>query len=625
MEHHASWRHALGIVMIFLALNVAPALAQSGLVPDKQVLVLHSTRRTSQMVVVSDREIPAILESVFPKGVDYYTEFVDEARYPSRQYQQAFEHFLRSKYSGLRFDLVVAMGDNALQFITDTRRELFPDTPVVFFGTRLERSWPANSTGVVASLNFSGSLRLALALQPDLRHVFVVSATDDSNRGYELEARAQFRPFEDQLDVTFLSDLSKKDLEATLETLPEHSAVYFLTFSRHGPDESFRPIEYLERIAAVANRPTYSWVDSAMDRGVVGGSLKSQTAQARAVAQLGLRVLSGERADNIPVASVDLNVNQVDWRELRRWGISETRVPAGTIVRFRNPTLWDRYSSYVVGAGIVLLAQTTLILGLLLQKRRRQLAERQARESAEKLRSSYERIRDLGGRLLGAQEAERARIARELHDDVSQQLALLAIDLDVMRGESQLQRRRRVDQLVQGAFDRAQDVAKSVHDLSHRLHPGRLQIGLVPALSGLERELSAPGLTITFSHEGVPAELDTEITLCLFRVAQEALHNAHKHSAARHVLVGLRGNDPSGLVLTVTDDGVGFNVDAAWSNGLGLVSIAERVESVGGRLKIRSVYGEGTHLEVSVPLTTARLTVEAVAYHYADAPSASGD
>jgi signal transduction histidine kinase len=625
MEHHASWRHGRAIFIVLLALNAAPVRAQSEPVLEKQVLVLHSTRRTSQMVVVSDREIPAILESVFPKGVDYYTEFVDEARYPSRQYQQAFEHFLRSKYSGLRFDLVVAMGDNALEFVADTRRELFPETPVVFFSTRPAVSRPANSTGVVAPLNLSGSLRLALALQPDLRRVFVVSATDDSNRGYEVEARAQFRSFEDRVDLTFLSDLSKKDLEAKLATLPEHSIVYFLTFSRHGADESFRPIEYLERIVAVANSPTYSWVDSAMDRGVVGGSLKSQTAQAQAVAQLGLRVLSGERADTIPVASVDLNVNQVDWRELRRFGISETRIPAGTIVRFRDPTLWDRYRSYIVGAGVVLLAQTTLILGLLLQKRRRQFAERQARDSAEKLRSSYERIRDLGGRLLGAQEAERARIARELHDDVSQQLALLAIDLDLMRGESQLQRRRRVDELVQGAFNRAQDVAKSVHDLSHRLHPGRLQIGLVAALSGLERELSAPGLQITFSHEDVPDGLDADVTLCLFRVAQEALHNAHKHSAARHVFVRLRGNDPRRLVLTVTDDGVGFNVDAAWSNGLGLVSIAERVESVGGRLNIRSVYGEGTFLEVSVPLATARLSAEVVAFHYADAPSASGD
>jgi signal transduction histidine kinase len=598
--------------MMFLVLSSAPARAETGPVPEKQVLVLHSTRRTSQMVVVSDREIPAILESAFPTGVDYYTEFVDEARAQSHHYHEAFEHFLRSKYTGRRFDLIIAVGDNALQFVSDTRRDLFPQTPVVFFSTRPHRR-PSNSTGVIAELNLSGSLALALALQPDLRHVFVVSATDDSNRGYETEARAQFRPFANRLDVIYLSDLSKKDLEARLATMPARSMVYFLTFNRHGSDESFKPIEYLGRIAAVANGPTYSWVDSAVDRGIVGGSLKSQTAQAQALARIGLRVLRGEQADAIPVASVDLNVNQVDWRQLQRWGIDEGRVPAGTLIRFREPSLWNRFRKYMIGAAAVLLAQFTLIVGLLLQKRRRLFAERQARDSAAKLRSSYERIRDLGGRLLGAQEAERARIARELHDDVSQQLALLAFDLDLMRAENQPQHRRRVDRLVQDAFARAQDVAKSVHDLSHRLHPGRLQIGLVAALSGLEREFTTPDLRVTFSHEDVPLRLHAEITLCLFRVVQEALHNAHKHSAAEHVFVRLRGDDPRELVLTVTDDGVGFDVDQAWTNGLGLVSMAERVESVGGRLKIRSEVGAGTHLEVSVPLPVARLVEQAVA------------
>jgi signal transduction histidine kinase len=109
-----------------------------------------------------------------------------------------------------------------------------------------------------------------------------------------------------------------------------------------------------------------------------------------------------------------------------------------------------------------------------------------------------------------------------------------------------------------------------------------------------------------FSHEDVPIRLHADITLCLFRVVQEALHNAQKHSAARHVFVRLRASDPRELVLTVTDDGVGFRVDDAWTNGLGLVSMAERVESVGGHIKVRSEVGSGTYLEVSVPLRVTR-------------------
>jgi signal transduction histidine kinase len=596
---------------VFLLAVALPASARAqaiaGSVKDpsgaaaKQVLILHDTSRTSELVVVSDREIPVILGSSSSDGIDYYAEFVDQKRSRQRDYQLAFRDFLFSKYKRKRFDLIIAMGDDALEFVNGTRFDLYPATPVVFFASGLSSERPANATGVLARLNLAGTVALALALQPDLRNIFVVNASDSQNDGYDAEARAQFGPFERRLAFTYLNDLNRANLEATLADLPERSAVYFLIYNRQGIADHFRPLDYVDRVAAIANAPTYSWVDSAMDHGIVGGSLKNQKAQVQAVAQLGLRVLRGEQADAIPLATVDLNANQVDWRELQRWGISEARVPAGTAMLFREPTVWDRYSNYVIAAFAALIAQSALIGGLLVQKRRRRRAEKQARESAVKLRSSYERIRDLGGRLLGAQEAERARIARELHDDVSQQLALLAFDLDLLRGESAMQRRH-ADRLVRGACDRAQGVARSVHALSHRLHPVRLQmLGLVGSLLGLTRDLSTPDLPIIFSYEAVPAGAPEEITLCLFRVVQEALQNALKHSAATRVSVHLSGNALRGLVLTIIDDGIGFDVDEAWACGLGLVSMTERVESVDGRLEISSNQN-GTRLEIVVPL-----------------------
>jgi hypothetical protein len=122
-------------------------------------------------------------------------------------------------------------------------------------------------------------------------------------------------------------------------------------------------------------------------------------------------VLRGERPDGIPTVSENLNVGKVDWRQLQRWGISEARVPAGTLVRFREPSAWDRYRLYILGAAAVLLAQTVLIVGLLVQRTRRRQAELKVREGQSALMASYERIRDLGGRLLNAQETERSRIA----------------------------------------------------------------------------------------------------------------------------------------------------------------------------------------------------------------------
>jgi len=144
-----------------------------------------------------------------------------------------------------------------------------------------------------------------------------------------------------------------------------------------------------------------------------------------------------------------------------------------------------------------------------------------------------------------------------------------------------------------------------VHALSHRLHPVRLQmLGLVTSLHGLTRELSTVDQPVLFSHEDVPIDVPEEVTLCLFRVVQEALQNAIKHSAATHVSVHLNGSHVNGLVLSIEDNGIGFNVEAC-AFGLGLLSMTERVESVDGVLDIRSTPGLGTRLEVAVPLFAA--------------------
>jgi signal transduction histidine kinase len=576
-----------------------------------QVLVLYSTRPDAQIVVVAERELRRILAEGTEGDLDYYSEYIDRARFPDADYKEAFRDFLQSKYRGVRFDVIIAMQDLALEFVGDTRNDLFPDTPVVFFATSSATRRIANSTGVVAELNFGATLDLAAALQPEARQVMVVNGADTVSTEYDLVARQQFKRFEHRFTITYLSGLTTDALRTRLASLPPASLIYYLVVNRDGAGQSVHPLEYLDSLAAVANAPIYCWVDSAMDHGIVGGSLKSQTAETEVVARLALRVLQGERADSIPITSADLNIRQVDWRQLRRWGISEARVPAGTIVLFREPNLWDRNKNWVFGAIALVVAQTVLIAGLLVQRTRRQQADEKRQQAEEQVRrgqaallKSYERIRDLGGRLLIAQETERSRIARELHDDISQQVALLSIDLEGLRNGG----RADGDRLAGEAFTRVQGIARSVHDLSHSLHPSKLRlIGLVAALAGLQRELSTSGVTISFTHDDVPAALPPDVKLCVFRVVQEALQNALKYSRAREVSVHLAG-EPQRLALTIVDNGVGFDVDAAWGRGLGLISMSERLEMIDGTISIRSAPGAGTRLDVLVPLHGTKLS-----------------
>jgi len=598
--HRPIGRRLLVLAALISIAGVVPAAAQA---PDrqKQVLVLYSTRRDSQIVVVADRELQRLFARDIPNGVDYYSEHFDQARFMHADYEAAFRDSLRLRYQLQRFDVVIAIGSIPLEFIERNRTALFKDSAVVFFADHSPPRRIANSTGLIVPLDLRSSLSLAAALQPDLQTVYVITDTGV----FEKDARSQFSS-ESRFAVTFLSGLPTKDLEARLATLPGRSAVYYINVNRDGADQNFRPLDYLDRLTAVANAPVYSWVDSAMEHGVLGGSLKDQAVEARTVGELAVRVLRGEPADSIPVASLDLNVNQVDWRQLRRWGISEARVPAGTTIKFREPSPWDRYKIYILGAVAALFAQTALIAGLIAQRARRRQAEEQVRGSEIALRTSYERIRDLGARLLKAQEGERARIARELHDDLGQQVALLEIDLELMGRVVHGETRSMVDDVLL----RAHRIGHSMHDLSHRLHPAKLRlIGLVAALQSLRQELSQSGVTITFHHADVPARLPVDLTVCLFRIVQEALQNAIQHSGARTAVVELTGG--TDLALTVVDDGAGFDVDAAWGKGLGLISMQERVEAIGGTFAIRSMPGSGTRVEVTVPSLAAQPTESA--------------
>src|SRR5262249_22061337 len=313
-------RRLLLIVVALVELSSADAVwAQER---QRQVLILYSTRRDAQIVAVTERELPRILDAELKEGVDYYSEYIDRARFPDPEYQTAVRDFLRLKYQGQRFDVVIAMQDEAFQFVSENRTDLFPESPVVFFSSSLSAPRIPNSTGLMVPMKLGDTVVLAEALQPDIKNVFVVSGADEGSRLYERLAREQLRSFEPRLTISYLTGLATRNLEARLAALPEHSIVYYLVVSQDGTGENFHPLEYLDRIAEGARAPIYSWVDSAMGHGIVGGSLKSQKAQAQAIGQLALRVLRGERADAIPTSSPDLNVREVDWRQLHRWRIT---------------------------------------------------------------------------------------------------------------------------------------------------------------------------------------------------------------------------------------------------------------------------------------------------------------
>lgn len=593
-------RRRCGWAILLVVAQFAPVPDARAQDEHKQVLVLYSTRRDAEFSMVGESALPRILDVGFDRNVDYYSEFIDLSRFPDAAYTVGFRDFLQLKYQDVRFDLVVAMQDAAIEFVRGYRAALFAATPVVFLTNTPTGARLPNSAGLIHERNFAATLQLIRQLEPDIRTVYIVTGAARADKSYENTVRGQLQGTSGGPALQYLSGLSTKALEARLSRLPPHSAVYYVLVTQDGDGNRFHPLEYVTRVAQAANAPTYCWVDSAMDHGIVGGSLYSQKLAIERMGELALRVLRGESPDAIPLSVLDLNTNQVDWRQLRRWGIDEARVPAGTVVRFQHPNIWNTYSRYIVGAIALLLTQTVLITGLLIQRKRRRCAEEDLRQSQGELRRSYERNRDLGARLLKAQEGERSRIAGELHDDICQRMLLLTIELE------SLNRANADERPALDALTTAQDIFKSLHELSHRLHPARLRmIGLVAALNRLCAETSRVGIAIDYTHDSVPTSLPSDLMLCLFRTVQEALQNAIKYSGAHTLSVRLTG-DAAGLTLVVIDDGVGFDVEAAWAKGVGLVSMVERLEAIGGSLQVRSQPGAGTRLTATVPLDVSQ-------------------
>jgi signal transduction histidine kinase len=254
-----------------------------------------------------------------------------------------------------------------------------------------------------------------------------------------------------------------------------------------------------------------------------------------------------------------------------------------------DPPFWQQYGWYLAGALTLFLLQAALIVGLLMQRLQRRRAEKTARS--------------LAGRVLTAHEVERARLARELHDDACQETARIAVDISHL--QRSLGRVQDADtQAMLGAIrERTVSLAESLRLVSHDLHPTVLQhLGLVEALKAHCAEVErSHRVQVTLSAPAEAEPLNADAALGLFRIAQEALRNAAAHGHARRASVTLtRKNGELGL--TIRDDGIGFDdASVRSSGGLGLVSIEERARLLQGWAVIRSRPSHGTTVDVVVP------------------------
>jgi signal transduction histidine kinase len=601
------------VSLTLLPLGAAPPVAAAE--GQKQVLVLYSSRRDAQIAIVGERDLPRILEDAAPAGLDYYSEFIDRPRFPDRAHQEPFRDFLRLKYAQHQFDVVIAVDDLALQFIRAFRDDLFPRAPVVYFSTASAATPLPNSTGLIGQVDYRGTLDLALQLQPDVRQVFVVAGTGSNGRELEQvgQARAQLQPFTSRVAIDYLVGLPAGELERRVATLPARSVVYYLTVGRDGAGRNFHPLEYLDRLVTIANAPIYCWVNSAMGHGIVGGSLKNQENETEALGRLAVRVLRGEAADTIPVGSPDLNISEVDWRQLRRWAIPESRVPAGTLIRFAEPSLWDRYRIYILAALTLFVAESALIAALLYQRRARRRAEVESRRNLTLAADANRRA---------TMSALTGSIAHELSQPLSSilhnaQAAEMLLDADRATPETL----RDILSDIRTADSRATQIIERHRTMLKNHELGKASVDIHDlvreSLALVAHETKARQVQVDVDVPASPCFIAGDAVLLqqvLVNLMMNALDAMAGTPPVRRRLTVRNEINPDSLELSVRDAGSGlpeningqlfepFFTTKTSGLGIGLTIARTIVEAHGGRLDARNNAEGGATFTVRLPL-----------------------
>jgi len=390
-------RPSLLFVLLLAPLLLWPSAA-SARETGKRVLIVSAYDTNFPAVVALNQSLRSTMMAGSQEHVEFFYEILENNRIATDKYEGEMVGYLRRKYEGERIDLVIAFGSPALNLLLRHESEVFTDTPKIFYfhdegEDVVHRVWP-RATGVWAHLDISETLDDALALQPETRRVVVVSGSDIHDKYTKAQAQSQLRKYEGKLEITYLDDVTIEELKNRLAALPEKSIVLFLSFSQDSAGNNYTSPEMLSIIAPASSAPIYGISDTYVGAGIVGGRLINFEGLGRKTGEMGLRILSGAKTQDIIPENVP-GVTIFDWRQLRRWGLSNRELPPGSIVRFREPTFWELYEWYIIGLAAAAIVEAFLITSLLIIRSRRKRAERERERFAAMAEAEHRRLDEI--------------------------------------------------------------------------------------------------------------------------------------------------------------------------------------------------------------------------------------
>jgi signal transduction histidine kinase len=385
---HLIWPPQMRAVRIYGLFAVTVTLTSAAAAPlPRAALIIDEPDPPSSAPTIFSSTLRTTLSNFIPR-VAVSGETLNFTRFADPRRKLILRTYIQHKYADEHFGVVIAVGASAFDLVSRWRSELWPSVPIVFAAidemTAAELKLDSNTTGLIMQRSLKSMMTAARILVPDLQGVTVL--------GGSLEKDAYRRQYLRELPIlaaeTKLTNLTGSPLAVQTTraaALPDKTAILYTSLFIDDEGTRYSAGDALAEIARVANRPIVVDVENLVGLGATGGFVLNNVSYAKEVASLALRILDGDSVTANPVEISEFTQPVFDWRQLQRWGVSESRLPPGSEIRFREPTAWDLYRMQILTVMAVVVGQLALISWLIFERRRRRLAEVAARNVTSEL------------------------------------------------------------------------------------------------------------------------------------------------------------------------------------------------------------------------------------------------
>jgi signal transduction histidine kinase len=556
--------------------------------------------------------------SGYPRGpISYYVEHLDIFSFYSPQYEDNLRVHFRDKYSGNPIGVIVSIGPSAFDFAVNLRATLWPTVPLVFTAVEeagAQHQLPPKTTGIVYHRMLATMVNAARPIVPNLKKLVLVG-DPIAYETYDRHLVDDIPRLTTNFEIIELLGLPVKEVTRRVASLPADSIILYLGINADGETRFNSAVEVLPIISEAANRPIIVDAETALGLGAVGGFVRTSDEIGRDVAHLAMRILYGEDASAIP-ATVGNTLKPIfDWRQLQRWNISESSLPVGSELRFREPNIWERYWRHIIAMFAVLLMQLALIAWLLYEHRRRNRAEVLAHNARSEL-SHMNRV------------ATASTLSASIAHEVKQPLAAIAASGSaglrwLAKAPPDLGEARAAFERIVDAAHRAGDVIDTIRSMFKKsddekiaLNPSRLVTEVLEVLRiNLERRRISVETRLS---TGLPEIMGNRVQLqqVILNLIVNAIDAMDSMTdGGRRLKITVNRQEPADVLITIEDSGPGISPDnirhifepfyttKPQGMGMGLTICRSIVEAHGGCLvAARSLLG-GLTMQISLPAT----------------------